>query len=140
MKTVRAELASRLVLLDVRHSVVFGGAPFPSFDELAETLEAGLRSADPAIVGQVRGVVDPGDLDRDAAFWSTSLGRLLFVAGGYGAEYVTQAFVAGLLGCSRQYVYELMAKGRLSRSGTPAMAHVEQVRELLKMRLDDLVK
>jgi len=140
MKDTMKDLADRMALLHVRHGVVFGDAvgANPAYLRFAEDLEAGLRSGDPNAVARARGVVDPADLG-ESAFWSSSLGRLMFAAGCYGSGTVGQAFAAGVLGCSRQWVHELVARGILSRCAANTV-DVEEVRAVLKTRIDELVK
>jgi hypothetical protein len=148
MKDPITDLADRLALLKVRHNVVFG-TPGPTAPEyvsphcvrMAEIIADGLMIENAEMVGKARGVVDPADLGG-TEFWATALGRLLFAAGGYGAredETIGQAFAAGVLGCSRQWVNELVARGELT-SAVSSQVRVDQVRVLLKTRMDKLVK
>lgn len=145
MKDITTDLTDRLALLDVRYGVVFG--PYgghvaqreQTLAHVARQLEGGLRAGDLDAVARVRGVVDPADL-AEGGFWMTSLGRLMFAAGAFGDATVGQAFAAGVLGCSRQWVGELATSGRLAR--TPGnLVYASEVRALLKTRLlDGLVK
>jgi len=152
MKNITTDLADRLALLHVRHNVVFGlaGPSLPDFVAkqfmtTAHILAEGLRAEDPDTVAKVRGVVDPAELSG-TSFWITNLGRLLFMAGGYGNGQVTQALAAGVLGCSRQWVHELVASRKLLSAPAPVGAvparavDAEQVRGLLKAKLDRPVK
>lgn len=140
MKDVTTDLYDRIALLHLRHSTVFGMKPpaNPDYGELASLMEVGLRTNYSQAVEWMRALIDPADLSR-AEFWTTSLGRLLFAAGGYGAGEIGQALAAGVLGCSRQYVHDLIVKGRLSRRDS-LMVDAAEVRDLLKARIDALVK
>jgi hypothetical protein len=141
------DLAARVALLHCRYSVVFPTATVapanPDHLEIAEALVQGLRREEPDAVARVRGAVDPADL-YSSGFWTTPLGRLLFAAGGYGAaeyESIGQSFAAGVLGTSRQWVGELLRTGRLERSpSSNVMVTAASVRELLKAKIDSLVK
>jgi hypothetical protein len=91
----------------------------------------------------VRAVVDPGDLDAHADFWSTPLGRLLFAAGGFKHEFISQVTAAAVLRLSRQRIHQLLAQGQL-RHVTDAIGYrvirAEDARALLKSKLDEDVK
>ena len=143
MKDIVKDLADRMALLRVRHDVVFvqvGHPANPEYLSLAEALYEGLLAGDPVAVARARAVVDPADLDRKD-FWATSLGRLMFAAGAFGSGMIGRGFAAGILGCSRQWVHELVTSGRLTRSpGSAVLVSADDVREVLKTRIDSLVK
>jgi hypothetical protein len=135
MKDITKDLTDRLALLHVRHAVVFVCVPVPAnplYLDIAEALESGLRAGDPDTVAKVRGVVDPGDLDR-SEFWATPLGQLLFLAGGYSGETCTQTTAAGVLSCSRQWVSLMLAEGKLT-VGPQRAVYAGEVRAMLKAR------
>jgi hypothetical protein len=143
MKNITTDLAARLALLHTRAQVVLGRFPAEPADRLpadhassfyrdaAAMLEAGLREGNPDAIGKVRAVVDPADMDR-SDFWGTPLGRLLFVAGGFGAETCSQAIAAGVLGCSRQWVSAMVSEGKLNAA--PRGVYVEQVQGVMQAR------
>lgn len=138
------DLCNRMALLHVRYDVVFR-EPTPAnppYIPLAEALESGLRGDVPEAVRIARGVVDPADLERPG-FWATPLGRLMFSAGCFKGETVTQAFAAGVLGCSRQWVHQMLDSGVL-RPGLmelpPREVRAGDVRVELRAKLDRLVK
>lgn len=148
MKDPITDLADRMALLHVRHDVVFGlhGPRITPTAILAaaQGLESALRAGDPDAAARVRGVVDPADMDR-SEFWATPLGRLMFVAGAFRGETCTQTVAAAVLDCSRQWVNAMVAEGKLSPASVAASptgrgVHVEQVRAILKARIDRLVK
>lgn len=143
MKDITKDLYDRLALLHNRYVVVFvalatrtAGISDSYFVGIAAALEEGLRTGDADSVAMVRGVVDPAELDR-AEFWGTPLGRLLFVAGGYQGQTVTQTMAAGLLGCSRQWVNAMVAEGKLT-PGIERGVYADQVREVLRVRAERL--
>jgi len=150
-KDVQQDLIDRMALLDTRHNVAFhayggddpvGDAMYPL---IAEKIQVGLWDRDPAVLVQVRAIVDPGDM-RTAAFWQTPLGVLLFAAGGFPTREMPQSLAATVLGCSRQYVHELIVSGKLLSAPSPAgsrggrMVDAEGVAALLRRKLDKLVK
>lgn len=154
MKDPTKDLADRLALLNIRHQVAFASLGTPAtraqLTDLAEVLEAALRADTMGTIDQreqavsrVRAIVDPSDLDdrdRATSFWATPLGRLLFAAGGYGQNTLSQSQAAGVLGCSRQWVHELVTAGRFTRiPSLPVQVLTMEVQELLKARLDKLV-
>jgi hypothetical protein len=153
VKDIMTDLRDRLAMLHTRHMVAFefvaffsGPADPPVYEPLAATLKAGLYSADPEIVTRVRALIDPSelvDLDRPTSFWATSLGRLLFSAGGFYETALPRTLAAAVLGCSRQWVHELVVKGELQAAPSPAASdravYAERVRTLLSKRLDGLV-
>lgn len=148
MKDTITDLADRLAMLHTRAQVVLGDFSSDEVDWLpadhaahfyrdaAAILAAGLREGHPDAIGKVRAVVDPADLDRPE-FWGTPLGRLLFVAGGFTGETLTQTGAAGLLGCSRQWVNAMVAEGKLAPAADRGV-YAEQVREVLKARVERL--
>lgn len=152
MKTVTVDLAERLAMLHVRYAVAYqylGPRQTPTEDQylmIAETLERGLRAADPDVVSRTRALVDAADLadDRATGFWSTPLGRMLFAAGGFSEASLSRTLAAGVLDCSRQWIHELVVRGDLqaapSQSGTDRYVYAERVRTLLIKRLDQSVK
>lgn len=145
-KTLTTDLAERLALLDVRHSVVFQTKTEPitdSFLSLAVDLAAGLRKGDKDAVARVRGIVDPSELTGPTlgadGFWATELGRWLFAAGGYPDTSLTRTAAAHILDCSRQWIHELVTKGTLkaspSRTSIDREVYATEVQNLLKARL-----
>jgi len=147
MKDVTTDLAERLALLHIRWKVAFGDNYFQDPQEhfltTAHVLAEGLRNEDPAAVAKVRSVVDPGDLDS-TEFWALPLGRVLFAAGGFGRDSLSRTAAAAVLDCSRQWVHELVSRGTLkaapTRSAVDREVYVKEVREVLKDRLDRIVK
>jgi excisionase family DNA binding protein len=141
MKLAAEDIADRLGMLNVRYAVAFctiATPDDPKYRELAESLETALVRQDPEAVSRVRALVDHAELGK-AAFWATPLGILLFYAGGFTSEEMPQTLAASLLGCSRQYVSELVKKGKLptSRYGVRGgMVQSEAVRQLLIHKLD----
>lgn len=147
-KPITADLCDRLAMLHTRHNVAFEFvAPVGSidvFEPLADVLQNGLRESDPGIVTRVRAVVDPSELGSESPFWYTPLGRTLFAAGGFVEASLSRTVAAGILGCSRQWIHELVVKGELqaapSQTGTDRFVYAEKLRTLLTKRLDALVK
>lgn len=142
MKNLTKDIYDRLTTLDARHCVVFGqfdnAAPC---QDRAKALEKGLRAADADAVKAVTALIDAHELENSPRFWMTSLGRLLFAAGGYPKDKLTQTQAAGVLGCSRQYVHELISRGKIEPSPRfPAMVQATSVRRILIGKLDELVK
>ncbi len=145
-KDTITDLCERLHMLWLRYNVVFREPTHasPPYIPMAESLARGLLAEDKGAVVVTRSLVDLADTDR-AEFWATPLGRLLFVAGGYGDETLTQSVASALLGCSRQWVHALVVKGDLdsfpvdSKPGVRRVL-VDQVRPLVKAKLDRLVK
>lgn len=142
---VIADLCERMNVLRLRHGIVFRNlspAVIP-FIPLAESLAWGLAKEDKDAVIIARSLVDPTEQSR-AEFWATPLGRLLFTAGGYPGETITQTLAAGLLGCSRQRVHQLVVKGDLKSAPVDHLAAREvftgQVRALLRTKIDKRVK
>lgn len=141
MKEPVTDLADRLALLAIRHCVALNtiaAAPPPHvLHTFAEEMVAALRTSYPvAAVARVRAVVDPGDMDR-ADFWGTPLGRLLFLADGYGRETCSQAVAAAVFGCSRQWVSAMVAEEKLAPAAGRGV-FVEQVQGVLLARLKRL--
>jgi hypothetical protein len=148
MKIVIEDLIDRLAMLHTRHLVAFEfvapvGEP-TMYEPLAYVLQNGLRESDPGIVTRVRAVVDPSELGAESPFWFTPLGRTLFAAGGFVETSLSRTMAAGILGCSRQWIHELVVKGELqaapSQTGTDRFVYAEKLRTLLTKRLDALVK
>lgn len=141
MKDVKKDLADRMAMLHARYLTAFTAITLldePPFDEIAKAMENGLWADDRNTVQRVRSVVDPADLDRPE-FWATKLGRLLFAAGGYNDTSITRTHAALLLGCSRQWIHELVSRGTLqaspSRTAVDREVYVTEVQNLLKGRL-----
>jgi hypothetical protein len=149
MKDPVTDLTDRLALLVVRYNVAFNtgkDGPGHYLCTLADYLIGRVALGDQNAVSRLRAVVEPADL-ASASFWATPLGRLLFAAGGCGPAAMTQQDAADVLGCSRQYVNELVTGGRLLSVAPPAgsrargrLVDTAQVRALLAQRLDKLVK
>jgi len=142
MKDIKQDLFDRMMLLRSRYEVAFHSASDSTDWEIAKyagVIEKGLHDGLDTAVRAVRAVVDPADMSG-TAFWSTPLGALTFAAGGYSTDDMTvsQAFAAGVLGCSRQNVHDLTRKGTLPVVGR--MVRVGDVRALLRDKLDKLVK
>lgn len=142
---VLADLCERMNVLRLRHGIVFcdlSRAAIP-FAPLAQSLAMGLAKGDKDAVIVARSLVDPTEQSR-AEFWATPLGRLLFAAGGYPGETLSQTMAAGLLGCSRQRVHQLVVKGDLKSAPAVTVGTREvftgQVRHLLHTKIDKLVK
>lgn len=141
MKLAPQDIADRLAMLNVRYAVAFctvATPEDPKYREIAESLETALVRQDPEAVSRVRALVDHAELGK-ASFWATPLGVLLFYAGGFGAEDLPQTLAAALLGCSRQYVSEMVKSGKLSRSRfgvRGGMVQAEAVRQMLIRKLD----
>jgi len=144
--SVVKDLCDRMALLHNRYDVVFRRTNVPGhlpYIPLAEALAAGLAADHPEAAKLARAVVDPADLDRPE-FWATPLGRLMFAAGAFRDKAVTQTLAAAVLGCSRQWVHQMVVRGLLRTDAglNPAAREVyaKDVREMLKTKLDSLVK
>lgn len=144
-KDVIGDLCDRMDLLRLRYNVVFNrmaqAVPAPPYIPLAEALMQGLAEGHPHALTMARTLVDPGDLEG-SAFWGTPFGQLLFLAGGYTPGYggsCSQTVAAAVLGCSRQWVSAMVAEGKLSSTGDRRVL-VDQVRDVLRKRIDRLVK
>jgi len=112
---ILADLCERMNMLRLRHGIVFrdlspAALPFPP---LAGALARGLVAKDKDAVIVARSLVDPAEMDTPA-FWATPLGRLMFRAGAFPGETISQTFAARVLGCSRQWVGEMVSKGVLA--------------------------
>lgn len=144
MKYAAEDIADRLGMLNVRYAVAFcipATPGDPKYREIAESLETALACQEPEAVSRVRALVDHSELGS-AAFWQTPLGVLLFYAGGFTAEEMPQTLAASVLGCSRQYVSEMVKSGKLptSRYGVRGgMVETDAVRRRLIRKLDELV-
>jgi len=142
MKDVKQDLFDRLLLLRSRYEVAFscGSAVDDRWCELyAEIVEKGLHDSTESSLRAVRAIVDPAEMSA-AAFWQTPLGALAFSAGGYPNAEMPQSLAALVLGCSRQYVSEMVKSGKLTAPHTGSrMVLAEGVRELLRRKLDKFV-
>jgi hypothetical protein len=146
LEPVVEQIRSRMEQLHLRYVTIYPNHPMPSLGltpAFAEEMAERLAHGDELSVEVLRAVVDPGDL-LDESFWATPLGRLMFAAGGYKRGVMTQTAAAAVLGLSRQRVHQLILSEGLGSdtSVNPAarMVRVEDVRFLLKPRLDALVK
>jgi hypothetical protein len=142
-KDTTSDLCERMDLLCLRFNIVFGVVGLPAvaarpYIPMAEAISRGLLTADRAAVNVTRALVDPAEMDRPE-FWATPLGRLLFAAGGYVPKTCTQTVAAAVLDCSRQWVSAMVAEHKLSVAEGRGV-YVEEVRALLKSRIDRLVK
>ena len=145
LDTPVAAVRNRMEALHLRHAIAFPYHTPPKdslVDAFAEEIVERLKRDDALAVTIMKALVDHADLLPDSRFWSTPLGRLLFAAGGYGEELMSQAAAARLLGCSRQWVNDLVALGQLEvlRSTSAPQVFAAHVRVLLKAKLDTLVK
>ncbi len=140
----REDLRARLTRLAMRHETAYGTGARDAdvrvtcnrlYDRLASGYGPLRREAAETVV---TALVEPRERG-DAAFWSSELGRLLFAAGGFGDDDIGQAFAASVLGCSRQYVGELIGRGKLERR-PGGLVSAEQVRLRLQRALDEPVK
>jgi hypothetical protein len=142
-KDIITDLCARMAQLASRHNVAFGlgAAPRPTSTALAEGLLRGLlrglAEGDVVAHARILALVDQGEMDRPA-FWGTDLGRLLFAAEG-GARPITQAVAAAVLGCSRQWISAMVAEGKLTRVDDRGGVYSDEVRRVLKARVDRLV-
>lgn len=137
-KDVITELCERMDLLRLRYAILFRveNPATPPFVPMAEALARGLLSEDTNAIQITRTLVDPGELHRPD-FWGTPLGRLLFLAGGYGQESCTQAVAAQVLSCSRQWVSAMVTEEKLGSTDDRGV-FVDQVRMVVKHRADRL--
>lgn len=144
MKDVKKDLEDRLALLRDRYETAFAttvmlSAPAP-FDTLASVLEGGLNERLDSAVTMAKAVIDPAELNS-VAFWQTPLGALLFAAGGFPHKDMPQTLAARVLGCSRQYVSEMLKTGKLTAPHAASrMVLAEGVREQLCRKIDRLGK
>jgi excisionase family DNA binding protein len=145
MKDIKQDLIDRLLLLRSRYEVAFhvnSDAGPREIELYAGVIEKGLHDGLDSALRAVRAIVDPADT-ATAAFWQTPLGVLFFAAGGFEADEMPQTLAASLLGCSRQYISEMVKNGKLVNPGTGAarrrMVRSEAVRELLRRKLDRFV-
>lgn len=140
VKEIVTDLCDRLHLLRLRYDVVFCEPTHdnPPYVPMAEALVRGLREGRKTAVVLVRSLIDPADMEK-AEFWGTPLGRRLFLAGGHPDVGISQATAAALMGCSRQWISMMIKEGKLS-SGVVGGVYAEEVREVLKARIDRLVK
>lgn len=145
MKDIKQDLIDRMALLRVRYEVAFTDfVARPEFEARAAVIEEGLHQGLDSAVRMAQAIVDPAELDG-TAFWATPLGVLLFAAGGYPRGQVPQPVVTCVLHCSRQYVHELIGKGKLTvvpqpvGSVTMRLVDAEGVKALVKKKLDKLV-
>lgn len=140
-KDVVTDLCERMHTLWLRSQVVFGTTDIPHnipYPPLAEALLRGLADGDGLAVPHIRALVDPAEMDRPE-FWGTSLGRLLFAADG-GAAPISQTVAAAVLGCSRQWVSAMVNEGKLTATGLSRGVYSDEIRRVLKARVDRLVK
>lgn len=146
MKIDRSEVVkaiiNRMDALHLRHAIVFHPATMPAappYIPLAEALADGLALGNNSVVTVVHALLDDSDR-RDERFWAMDLGRLLFLAGGFRGDAVSQKITASLLGCSRQYVHALVTSGKLrsepSEHLAARMVNVRDVCDLLRAKID----
>jgi len=147
IETTADAIRNRLEALHLRHAIAFQYHTPPKGDLIegfAEELDERLEHDDELAVIILRALINPEDLATDARFWKTPLGRLLFAAGGFLHETISQSDAAGVLRLSRQRVHQLVQSGRLRSA--PAddrrwmMVRSEDVRLLLRSQLDKHVK
>lgn len=142
MKDVKQDLTDRLLLLRSRYEVAFHTTDATGNREIelyAGVIEKGLHDGLESAMNAVRAIVDPADLSN-ATFWRSPLGVLFFAAGGYPRPWLSQTDTAGILGCSRQYVHEMLVSGRLQRpAGHRSLVDAGSVRESLRRKLDRFV-
>jgi hypothetical protein len=134
-----SDLCERLDLLRLRNNIVFGVLdPLPrGFVPHAESLARGLLAEDQDAVHVVRALIDPAELSL-TSFWLSPLGRLLFAVGGYPRETVPQGVAAAVLGCSRQWVNAMIAKGKLPPAAKDREVYYQHVRAMVKAKLESL--
>jgi hypothetical protein len=142
-KDIITDICERMDLLRLRHGAVFGGlspAVVP-FIPIAEALARGLGAEEPDAVRAARSLVDPGEL-AGPQFWGSPFGRLLFLAGGWDGDTLSQTHAAALLGCSRQWVHALVEKGDLGAApGAPGKpgarpVYASHVLAFMKAKID----
>lgn len=142
MKDIKQDLTDRALLLRSRYEAAFGvGSDRDDrWCELyAGVVEKGLHDSPESALRAVRAIVDPAEMGT-AAFWRTPLGVLVFAAGGYPNETLPQTLAALVLGCSRQYVSEMVKTGKLAAPHAESrMVGSAAVRDLLRRKLDRLV-
>lgn len=139
-KDAVTDLCERMHTLWQRAQTVFGQLDIPHnipYIPLAESLLRGLADGDGLAVPHIRALVDPAEMDRPE-FWGTNLGRLLFAADG-GAVPISQTVAAAVLGCSRQWVSAMVNEGKLTATGASRGVYSDEVRRVLKARVDRLV-
>lgn len=142
MKNAIEDLTDRLAMLENRFAVAFPFAEkflFPPYVEMAEAVAAGLLSGFDSSLKVAKAIVDPADMDTQK-FWGTPLGRLMFAAGAITDEMIPRALACEVLGFSRQSLHERIVKGSVSDTGMQALVLTEEIRALLRTRLDVLVK
>lgn len=139
-------IRNRMEALHLRHAIVFPEHTPPKgalIEAFAEEIAERLKRFDDLAVTVMWALIDAADQLPDSAFWSTSLGRLLFAAGGYRHEVMPQATAAAVLGVSRQYVHTLIMSGHLHSETdvNPASraVRIRGVQRMLRERLDKLV-
>ncbi len=141
MKDVKQDLTDRLLLLRSRYEVAFradAGTGLAA-EDLAAVVEAGLHDNLESALAAAHAIVDPADL-ATVAFWQTPLGVLLFAAGGFPHADLPQTLAARVLGCSRQYVSEMVKSGKLAAPHAKSrLVSAYGVRELLRRKLDKFV-
>lgn len=139
MKDSVTDLCERMDMLRLRYLLVFNEITTEPIDytPLAEGIVRGLAEGDATAVTLARAAVDMAEAER-SEFWSTPLGRLMFVAGAWPKEGCTQATAAAVLGCSRQWVSAMVAEGKLS-GGVVGGVYAEEVRKMLQARAARLV-
>jgi hypothetical protein len=140
-KDIVTDLCERMHALWLRSQVVFGSTnDIPHnipYIPLAEALLRGLAEGDGLAIPYIWALVDKAEMDRPA-FWGTDLGRLLF-ATDKGAVPISQTVAAAVLGCSRQWVSAMVKEGKLTALADGRMVYSDEVRRVLKARVDRLV-
>lgn len=140
-KDAVTDLCERMHTLWLRSQTVFGSRnDIPhniSYIPLADALLRALADGDALAVPHIRALIDPTEMDRPE-FWGTNLGRGLFAAD-EGAVPISQTVAAAVLGCSRQWVSAMVNEGKLTATGVSRGVYSDEVRRVLKARVDRLV-